>query len=235
MPLKKRMNVKWVRLRIKCEFVRTCLVCAMTSFLEADPFGEPLIREDGRVSGRYRYKYNVSTKMRKSEKPAAVAKGLAATVETLAKAAPSAGPKVKAIEKQAPTSAIVAPRCFSSLMSAAMAVASCTFPSLNPPTTLLARNVRKSVAATHSATELILPAIDHNSAVRRPYLSDNAPMNGEAIAWRKEKRLPRAPPRRTMSYRSLIGREKDCLYLFRPRRMRLRIELGAAVDDSSPR
>ena len=199
MPLKKRINVKWVRLRMKCEFVRTCLADWVPSFLASGPFAEPLTREDGRVSGRHRYRYNVSTKIRKSENPAAVAKGLAATVETLAKAAPSAGPKVKAIEKQAPTSAIVAPRCLSSLMSAAIAVASCTFPSLKPPTTLLARNVRKSVAATQSATEAMLPAMDHNNAVRRPYLSESAPMNGEAIACRKEKRLPRAPPRRTMS------------------------------------
>ena len=116
------------------------------------------------------------------EKPAAVAKGFAATVSTFAKAAPSAGPNVKATEKHAPTKAIVAPRCFSSLTSAAIAVANCTFPSLRPPTTLLARKVRKSVAATHKATEAMFPAIDHNSAVRRPCLSDNEPINGDAIA-----------------------------------------------------
>lgn len=100
----------------------------------------------------------------------------------LASAAPSAGPNVKAIEKHAPTRAIVAPRCLSSLTSAAIAVASCTFPSLKPPTTLLARKVRKSVAATHSATERMFPAMDHSNAVRRPYLSDNEPIIGEAIA-----------------------------------------------------
>lgn len=141
----------------------------------------------------------VSTTMRSREKPAAVAKGFAATVSIFASAAPSAGPNVKAIEKHAPTRAIVAPRCLSSLISAAMAVASCTLPSLRPPTTLLARKVRKSVAATHSATERILPAIDHSNAVRRPYLSDREPMNGEAIACRNENNEPRAPPRRTMS------------------------------------
>ena len=116
-----------------------------------------------------------------------------------ANAAPSAGPKVKAMEKQAPTNAIVAPRCLSSLISAAMAVASCTFPSLSPPTTRLARKVRKSVAATQRATDAILPAIDHSNAVRRPYLSESVPMIGEAIAWRNEKREPRAPPSRTIS------------------------------------
>ena len=105
----------------------------------------------------------------------------------------------------------MAPLCLSSLTSAAIAVANWTFPSLKPPTTLLAKNVRKSVAATHKATEAILPAIDQSNAVRRPYLSERVPMIGEAIAWRKEKSEPRAPPRRTMSYRSLMGREKDCL------------------------
>lgn len=137
--------------------------------------------------------------IRNREKPAAVAKGFAATDSTFAKAAPSAGPNVKAIEKQAPTRAIVAPRCFSSLTSAAMAVASCTFPSLSPPTTLLARKVRKSVAATHKATEAIFPAMDHRRAVRRPYLSEREPINGDAIACRKEKSEPSAPPRRTTS------------------------------------
>ena len=89
-----------------------------------DPVDELISRDDGKVSGRYAYRYNVSTRMRKREKPAAVAKGLAATVSTLAKAAPNAGPKVKAMEKQAPTRAIVGPRWVSSLMSAAIAVAS---------------------------------------------------------------------------------------------------------------
>lgn len=196
---------------MKCEFVRTCSPGLVGCFSLALPFSGSLLREDGSVSGRYRYRYNVSTRIRKSEKPAAVAKGLAATVETFAKAAPSAGPNVNAIEKQNPTIAMVAPRCLSSLMSAAMAVASWTFPSLKPPTTLLARNVRKSVAATHNATDAIFPAIDHNNAVRRPYRSERVPMKGEAIAWRKEKRLPRAPPSKTMSYRSLMGLEKDCL------------------------
>lgn len=115
------------------------------------------------------------------------------------------------MEKHAPTRAIVAPRCWSSLMSAAMAVASCTFPSLKPPTTRLARKVRKSVAATHSATDAILPAIDQSRAVLRPYLSESRPMIGEAIACRKENREPRAPPSSTISYLSLIGREKECL------------------------
>jgi hypothetical protein len=34
---------------------------------------------------------------------------------------------------------------------------------------------------------------------------------GEAMAWRREKREPSAPPRRTMSYFELMGIEKDCL------------------------
>ncbi len=137
--------------------------------------------------------------MRMREKPAAVAKGFAATVVTVDKAAPSAGPNVKAMQKQAPINAIVAPRCLSSLISVAMAVASCTLPSLRPPTILLARKVRKSVAATQSATEARLPAIDHNRAVRRPYLSERVPIIGDARAWRKEKRDPSAPPKSTMS------------------------------------
>lgn len=40
-------------------------------------------------------------------------------------------------------------------------------------------------------------------------------MTGEAMAWRKEKREPSAPPRRTMSYFELMGIKKDCLYALR--------------------
>ncbi len=36
-------------------------------------------------------------------------------------------------------------------------------------------------------------------------------MRGDARAWRKEKREPRAPPRRTMSCREDEGREKEVL------------------------
>jgi hypothetical protein len=153
--------------------------------------------------------------MRSSEKPAAVAKGLATTVVILASAAPSAGPNVKAMLKHAPTIAIVDPRCDSSLMSAAMAVASWIFPSLRPPTMRLHKKVRKSVATHHRATLAMLPAMLHKRAVRRPYLSEARPMTGEAMAWRKEKREPSAPPRRTMSYFELIGIKKDCLYALR--------------------
>ena len=133
------------------------------------------------------------------ETPAVVANGLAATVSTVAKAAPKAGPKVKAIEKQAPTMAMVAARCSALLMSAAMAVASWTLPSLKPPTIRLARKVRKSVAASHNATEAILPAMDQSRAVLRPYLSDRDPMKGEAMACSMEKSEPRAPPKSTTS------------------------------------
>jgi hypothetical protein len=48
-------------------------------------------------------------------------------------------------------------------------------------------------------------------AVRLPYLSEARPIIGEAKAWRREKREPRAPPRRTMSYFELIGMEKEDL------------------------
>ena len=149
--------------------------------------------------------------MRRSEKPAAVANGFAATVVTVARAAPRAGPNVNATLKQAPTRAMVEARCDSSLMSVAIAIANWMFPSLSPPTTLLSRNVRKSVAAHQRATLAILPAMLHRSAVRRPYLSEARPMMGEANAWRREKRDPRAPPRRTMSYFEFIGIEKDSL------------------------
>lgn len=197
-PLKNKIKTKCVALRRRYELVRVRGSVGISAFAMG-PLDDSAGRLLGRVSGRYRYKYTVSMRMRRSEKPAAVAKGLAATVSTLAKAAPNAGPKVKAIEKQAPTRAMVAPRCFSSLMSAAIAVASWTLPSLKPPTTRLARNVRKSVAATHNATDAMLPAMDQRRAVLRPYLSDNDPMKGEAIAWSKENREPRAPPRRTIS------------------------------------
>lgn len=196
-PEKKSTKIKCVKLRSRWEFVRTRGAVGFS--LDNAPFVAGFARDDGRVSGRYKYRYTVSTVKSKREKPAAVANGFAATVVTVDNAAPSAGPNVKAMQKHAPIRAIVAPRCLSSLMSVAMAVASCIFPSLKPPTTLLARKVRKSVAATHSATEARFPAIDHNNAVRRPYLSDRVPMIGDAIAWRKEKRDPSAPPRRTMS------------------------------------
>ena len=153
----------------------------------------------GNVSGRHRYRYIVSTTIKKRENPAAVAKGLAEKMVMLDRNAPKPGPSVKAMLKQVPTSAIVAPRSLSSLTSVAIAIASCTFPSLSPPTIRLAKKVRKSVAATHNATDRILPNIDQSNAVRRPCLSDSRPMTGEAIAWRKEKREPKAPPRRTMS------------------------------------
>lgn len=47
--------------------------------------------------------------MRSKEKQAAAAKGLAATKGMLARAAPRAGPKVKAMLKHAPTKAMVEP------------------------------------------------------------------------------------------------------------------------------
>lgn len=40
-------------------------------------------------------------------------------------------------------------------------------------------------------------------------------MMGDAKACRREKRDPRAPPSRTMSYFELMGIEKDSLYAFR--------------------
>lgn len=43
-------------------------------------------------------------------------------------------------------------------------------------------------------------------------------MIGEAMAWQSEKSEPRAPPRSTMSYRSLMGLAKEFLYVFRARR-----------------
>lgn len=153
----------------------------------------------GLVSGRYAYKYRVSMTISNNEKPAAVANGFAATVVIPARAAPNAGPNVNAILKHAPTNAMVEPRWLSSLISAAMAVANCTLPSLRPPTTRLARKVLKSVAAHQRATLAIFPAILDRRAVRLPYLSEARPINGEATACRNEKRDPRAPPKRTTS------------------------------------
>jgi hypothetical protein len=80
-----------------------------------------------------------------------------------------------------------------------MAVAIWTFPSDKPPTILLARKVLKSVANSQSKTLAIFPHIDIKSALRRPYLSDNIPIIGEAMACNAEKREPIAPPKRTMS------------------------------------
>ena len=55
-------------------------------------------------------------------------------------------------------------------------------------------------------------------------MSERMPMTGDAKAWRSEKSEPRAPPRRTISYRSLIGFAKEFLYVFRPVRIWLRTE-----------
>jgi hypothetical protein len=106
---------------------------------------------------------------------------------------------------------MVLPLSFSLLISVAIAVAIWTFPSDNPPTILLARKVRKSVASSQSSTEAMFPHMEIRSALRRPYLSERMPMMGEAMAWRAENMEPRAPPRRTMSYRLSMGREKEFL------------------------
>ncbi len=203
MPEKKRMNVKCTKLSMECEFVLRMVLTFLPplpfSFF-ADPFTWPLacplafpllfsviplavcFSAVGSVSGKLAHKYNVSVTISISENPAAVANGFAAKVVIFASAAPSAGPNVNAMLKQAPTSAIVAPLCSSLEISVAIAVANCTFPSLKPPTILLARNVLKSTARTHNATERILPIILHSNAVLLPYLSDNVPMIGDAIA-----------------------------------------------------
>ncbi|OWT43139.1 hypothetical protein VFPPC_17685 [Pochonia chlamydosporia 170] len=125
----------------------------------------------------------MSTKL----KEAAVANGFAATIDFVLSQAPRPGPKVKAIEKQAPIMAMVEPRDDSSDMSLAMAVDSWIFPSERPPTTRLATKVRKSTAATQSSTESMFPHIEVSRAVRRPYRSDNLPMRGEAIACNKQR------------------------------------------------
>jgi hypothetical protein len=41
--------------------------------------------------------------------------------------------------------------------------------------------------------------MERRRAGRRPWRSDRWPMIGAARAWRREKREPRAPPRRMMS------------------------------------
>ena len=169
----------------------------------------------GLVSGNWKYRYSVSNTINSKEKPAAVAKGFAMTVVIFASAAPMAGPKVNATLKQAPTSAMVEPLCSSVLISVAIAVASWTFPSLNPPTIRLSKNVRKSTAKHHKATLAMLPHMLHRSAVLLPYLSDALPMTGLAIACRKEKRDPSAPPSKTISYFSLIGTANEDLYAFK--------------------
>jgi hypothetical protein len=74
-----------------------------------------------------------------------------------------------------------------------------------------ARKVRKSTATTHRRTERILPVMLASKAVRRPKWSDRWPMIGDAMAWRREKRLPRAPPSNTISYLDSIGRRKAAL------------------------
>ncbi len=113
-------------------------------------------------------------------------------------------------------------------------MASWTLPSESPPTIRERRKVRKSVAHTHSRTLRMLPAMLKRRAVRRPYRSERVPITGEAIAWRRlcllrservysqgpdqgithENKLPRAPPKSTISYLESIGLAKEALYAF---------------------
>lgn len=53
---------------------------------------------------------------------------------------------------------------------------------------------------------------------------------GEAMVWQSEKMEPMKPPRRTMSYRSLIGLEKAFLYALIPERTQART-VGLSVFD----
>lgn len=144
MPEKKRIKLRWVRLSRKCEFVRTCflgrlgveeetiLACVADRVVDlVEPLvaaGAPFNFADatllGRVSGRHKYRYIVSVTIKKSEKPAAVANGFALTELMVLNHAPKAGPNVKLILKHMPTNAIVAPLCFSSEISVAIAMAS---------------------------------------------------------------------------------------------------------------
>lgn len=179
-PEKNRMNPKWVKLRMKWEFVRLTLLLALGVVAErvvglAVPFvatGVPLSLADatllGNVSGRHKYKYIVSVTTKNSEKPAAVANGFAFTELMVLSQAPSAGPNVKLMLKHIPTSAIVEPRCFSSEISVAIDVASWTLPSERPPTMRERRKVRKSVAQTQRRTLRIFPDMLQRRAVLRP-------------------------------------------------------------------
>ena len=89
--------------------------------------------------------------------------------------------------------------------------------------------------------------------MRRPWRSERVPIRGDAMAWRRlrssvpsrdvglcgwagvsvcgatyEKRLPMAPPSRTMSYLESMGRSKAALYL-----LRYEITVCSRLADSS--
>ncbi len=55
-PLKNRMKMKCVKFRTRCEFVRVCSSGVVDWVISDDPFDEDFSREDGKVSGRYKYK-----------------------------------------------------------------------------------------------------------------------------------------------------------------------------------
>lgn len=55
MPLKKRMNRKWVEFKIQWEFVRFCFLGVEGSF-DIFPFDVEAAREEGSVSGRQKYR-----------------------------------------------------------------------------------------------------------------------------------------------------------------------------------
>lgn len=76
------MKAKCVKFRTGCEFVRACAGVKAFSFLSSPTVSTATSLEEGRVSGRQKYRYIVST--------IAVANGFAATVLMLARHAPSA-------------------------------------------------------------------------------------------------------------------------------------------------
>jgi hypothetical protein len=61
----------------------------------------------------------------------------------------------------------------------------------------------------------VFPTMEQSSAVRRPYLSDSRPIKGAAMACKREKSDPSAPPRSTISYRESIGFANEFLYALR--------------------
>src|SRR4051794_8623633 len=115
MPEKERRKTRCTALRSTCEFVLVVAWAVASLFALSLSFATAAFFA-GSVSGSATQRYTVSTTTSASDTAAAVANGLAARVGTEPRYAPRAGPNVKAMEKHAPMSAIVAPREDSSEM-----------------------------------------------------------------------------------------------------------------------
>lgn len=73
-------------------------------------------------------------------------------------------------------------------------MASCTFPSLNPPTTRDSKYQLKRVLTSQITALSMFPNIDHNRTFLRPWRSEREPMDGDTKNCSVENMEPISPP-----------------------------------------